>query len=334
MSRDIIKKLNFAEHIENIWWAYDDKEFSLRETPDQIYIERSNVISRPIGTLYDECINNAKAIRDSVEGKIAILYSGGIDSEIAVQSFFEARIPVNIYIIRFNNNLNLHDIKWATKFCDSRNLSYTFLDLDIHKWLDGEVEKYALPVSCQSPQIPISFWAVDQIDDYVVSGDGDLSLRRYGDDCLESYGEKWGLTRWMMHFAHPGCPKFYRYTSECEAAYMLDPTTKDFVTIASYHLSPPAIKFFKPYIFEKYFGTRYREKYTGFELIMEEEKMQRKNLQQLIGNSDYYISANYDLLVNLKSSTNFDWNTIPIIEYKNSDICDDDSKHMMYQYHV
>ena len=62
--------------------------------------------------------------------------------------------------------------------------------------------------------------------------------------------------------------------------------------------------------------------------------MQRKNLQQLIGNSDYYISANYDLLVNLKSSTNFDWNTIPIIEYKNSDICDDDSKHMMYQYHV
>ena len=174
-----------------------------------------------------------------------------------------------------------------------------------------------------------------------MSGDGDLCLRRYDDDyavsgdgCLESYGEKWGLTRWMLYSNHPGCPKFYRYTSECEAAYILDPTTEDFVTITSRIMHPPSIKYFKAYIFQKYFGTRYREKYTGFEFLMEEEKTQRENLQHLIGNSDYYISASYDLLVGLKTLKNFDWNSIPIIEYKNSDICDDDSKHMMYQYHV
>lgn len=332
--RNIIKKLNFAEHIENIWWSYDDKEFSIRENPHQIYIERSNIVSRPVGTLYEECLNNAKAIRNSVNGKIAVLYSGGIDSEIVVQSFFESKIPIDIYIVRFNNNLNLHDISWATKFCDDRNLSYTFLDLNINKWLDGGVEEYALPVKCQSPQIPISYWAVNQIDDYVVSGDGDLCLRRYGDDCLESYGEKWGLSRWMLHTNHPGCPKFYRFTSECEAAYMLDPTTEDFVNIASYLMHPPSIKFFKPYIFQKYFKTRYREKYTGFEFLKEECKRQRQNLQLKIGRSDYYISADYKLLKDLKTKKDFDWNSIPIVEYKNSDICDDNSKHMMYKYEI
>ena len=115
--REIIEKLNFAEHVENIWWSYDDKEFSIRETPEQTYYERSNVVSRNVGSLYEECLNNAKAIRNTVSGRIAVLYSGGIDSEIVVQSFYESKIPIDIYIIRFNNNLNLHDIEWATKFC-------------------------------------------------------------------------------------------------------------------------------------------------------------------------------------------------------------------------
>lgn len=337
MYKDIIKKLNFAEHVENIWWAYDNKEFSIRENPNQLYIERSNVISRPIGTLYDECLKNALAIRRSVEGKIAVLYSGGVDSEIVVQSFFEANIPIDIYIIRFQSRIqldsyNLHDIAWATKFCDNRSLSYTFLDLDIDKWLASEVEKYALPVVCQSPQIPISYWAVDQIDDYVVTGDGDICLTRHGDEYLESYGEKWGLTRWMLYSNHPGCPKFYRYTSECEAAYFLDPVVEDFVDYSS-KLMMRYVRYFKPFIFGQYFGTRYREKFTGFEFLVDQEQEARNHLMQRCGNSDYYISASYEMLKELKTSTTFDWN-IPIVENTKVKLSDDDSKHMMYQYNV
>ena len=346
MTRALVEKLKFAEHPDNIWWSFDDKEFSIRTTPEQIYYDRSNVVSRPIGTLREECIKTAISIRNNVNGRIAVLYSGGVDSEIIVQSFLEANIPIDVYIIRYQNNINLHDISTAIKFCNDSNISYKFLDIDIEKWLENEVEAYALPIKCQSPQISLFYWAIDQIDDYVILGDGDLALYHLGNSnlCIESYGEKWGISRWLMHTNHPGCPKFYRYSSECEAAYLLDPMVNDFVTIASKEMDISHFKYVKPFVLQKHFGTRYRKKLTGFENIMDACELQRENLQKLLGNSDFYMSSSYDLLVDLKTNMEFDWKNISAIDInelalsskqkEKMDICDDNSQHMIYNYRI
>ena len=51
MTRALVEKLKFAEHPDNIWWSFDDKEFSIMTTQEQLYYDRSNVVTCPIGTL-------------------------------------------------------------------------------------------------------------------------------------------------------------------------------------------------------------------------------------------------------------------------------------------
>lgn len=52
---------------------------------------RSN---RPTGTFREECLINARQIKEDAEGKVTVLLPGGIDSEVALQSFYLAGIPL------------------------------------------------------------------------------------------------------------------------------------------------------------------------------------------------------------------------------------------------
>lgn len=97
--------------------------------------------------------------------KIVLCLSGGIDSEAMCRAFLQARVPFEVVFLRFKNDLNLFDIKTNIEFCESKNIKFSFVDLDIIDFYEsGKYFEVAKNYECQSPQIAAHLWFLDQID--------------------------------------------------------------------------------------------------------------------------------------------------------------------------
>lgn len=89
--------------------------------------------------------------------KPAVCLSGGIDSQVMVDCFIRAGVAFDVVIMRFPDNLNWHDIKTAIEFCDTRKLSYTFIDVDVIQFLSRDLIAFADKYDVSSPQFATHF---------------------------------------------------------------------------------------------------------------------------------------------------------------------------------
>ena len=71
---------------------------------------------------YVESCRAAEEIYDLRQGKVHIMYSGGIDSEHCLSVFLSLGMDVTPVIIRLNPGHNDHDTAYAFKFCQSKLL--------------------------------------------------------------------------------------------------------------------------------------------------------------------------------------------------------------------
>lgn len=288
--RDRVDKLGFAETPEQIFWSYDDMPFSLRTKSDQVYIEKP-VSGLPVKpqTIKDEAFLAARKISDKFS-KPTILYSGGIDSEAVILSFFLQKLPFNVVVVDYNG-LNAHDITTAKKFCDSLGIAYTVLQRDVLSFWENDLESLALKINCTSPQIAAHCWIAGQIDEYLIFGDGDSSLMRAHKYFFETKSEKWALARWMLHHEKSGCPRFFQYTAGLEASVYFEPLVEQFVDGAWQFFEFRKFMYLKPFIYHKYFGCNLRTKFSGFENMAICEDY-RKKLSSMMS-EPHYLSWSY-----------------------------------------
>lgn len=101
--------------------------------------------------------------------EIWLCLSGGIDSESMALSFIKAQVPFRVAIMRFQDGLNAHDIKFAVEFCSHHNLRPLFFDLDLFNfYFSRQHLKYAAEVNCASPQIASHLWLAEQVPGFFV----------------------------------------------------------------------------------------------------------------------------------------------------------------------
>lgn len=113
--------------------------------------------------LYDkDSLTNYK--KDAVKHMIptlgkrpALCLSGGVDSQAMVEAFYEAGYTHDVYTLRFNDNLNIHDYSHAVKFAESKNIKLNTIDLNIHHFLTRENQDYAIKYNCYSPHFNTHF---------------------------------------------------------------------------------------------------------------------------------------------------------------------------------
>lgn len=140
------------QKFHNDWLQPEYKDnvlfWKLNLSPEQI-------LSVDVDSLYDYSIEAAESM-DLGENP-AICFSGGIDSQIMLQCFLRSSVKFNVIIMRFEDDLNLHDIKTATEFCSKHNISYTFLDLNVIDFLENELPSFANQYNVSSPQFATHF---------------------------------------------------------------------------------------------------------------------------------------------------------------------------------
>jgi hypothetical protein len=79
-------------------------------------------LSKQYDNYFVESCRAAKEVYDLKQGKVYMLYSGGVDSEYALSIFLSLGMDITPVIINLNPNYNDFDIKYATDFCNRKNM--------------------------------------------------------------------------------------------------------------------------------------------------------------------------------------------------------------------
>lgn len=224
---------------------------------------------------------------------VMVCYSGGIDSEVALRSFLEQKIPVRAAIMKMKYDLNFHDYKLAIKFCEKNNVKYHLFEIDAMEFLHNDMWSYADTHKMISPQIPFQLWLLDQFDEFPIVCGGDLPL--YVEDKKIKYKFKPQTTTVSRHLAinnRVGGPLFHIHNPEQVYSFLNDEIVqlwrKQFIS------SPiDNVYTLKPLIYEKYFpNLTPRWKWTGVEMF---SPLDKKKLRPQM--EDKYIDYNTPVIV-------------------------------------
>jgi hypothetical protein len=296
-------------HKNHFKFGYDGRWFAVRQSAEASWCVTYGRCERPVRDWRAECIETARLIRAGTDLDLWVLFSGGIDSEVVLQSFMFAGIPVKAAITCFRNDLNRQDVRHAVKFCETHRISYRLLHLDIARFFEsGEALEYADRTKAVQPQLLHTMWAMDQLDGYPILGSGECYLVKRSaqtegpmtpgsPDAWEMF-EKERIAAWYRHLIarkRPGCGGFFQYTPEIMLAYLLDPTVAD---LCNNRLAGETDTMrLKPSVYRKHFLLEPRKKYHGFENILYLDDALRPELRRRHGACDAIFKTTYADLV-------------------------------------
>ena len=130
--------MNFIDNW--ISWSYDsDPKQTFKLSPDsKMTISVNPKIQHPLRSYRQEILDNIQLIRDSYDGPLDLMFSGGGDSELALRCFRELGIPVNVITFRYTDGINRRELQQAVDICQDLNVQQTIIDLDLKKFYENE----------------------------------------------------------------------------------------------------------------------------------------------------------------------------------------------------
>ena len=252
------------------------------------------------GNYYQESVLAAEEIYNLKEGKLHIMYSGGLDSEYVLSLFLELGMDITPVIVKLNPFYNNHDIQYALNFCQLKNLTPMIIDIDFDEFVKSEkILDIARETRSSVYHRPATAYAAGQINGTVLLGDGEPYIR------LDENTNTWNLEidehdyvvyNYLSNRGIPCCPHFNRYRPEMMSAYMLDPRMRELADHV--HAGKLGSNSSKTYMYNRYspFKLEARKKYTGYEIIENSEIFKHPVFAQLENEGQAYeglVSFNY-----------------------------------------
>jgi len=119
-----------------------------------------------------DIFNDHLSIRQSKY--VEVLYSGGLDSELALLSCVRNNIPVKAMtlVIKIKGlTINTHDLYYAQKFCIEHNIEHKMIELEADKFFDnGTYLDYLKPYHITEPHVATHMWLIEQCSDFPIIG--------------------------------------------------------------------------------------------------------------------------------------------------------------------
>ena len=111
------------------YWYENDRTCKWRtDDLDTTYMSVGGCTRKPM-SLRAELQRNARCLIKDYKD-LTVFMSGGLDSEMALQSFLSAGVVPKLATVRFPNDNNMHDIGPTMRMLDQMNLPYTIIDFD------------------------------------------------------------------------------------------------------------------------------------------------------------------------------------------------------------
>ena len=251
-------------------FGYGSAEKKRRESPHESWrIWLKSGASKPL-SLREECLLAAKEILDHCD-RPAILFSGGIDSEVVLRSFLALGARPDVFFLRFKGGLNDHDHKWAREFMDSVGAKLQIIELDVEDFFEsGRAFEMAHRYQASHLEFCTTLYLMQELPDrFVVLGSGEPYFMRLKRSPVSAYSwyhcereNAFCWSKFLMDSPGSGARFFHArqeihlaYARELRAMGLFDGAFPGKISSAT----------LKPQIFAKAFDCPLRPKYTGFE---------------------------------------------------------------------
>lgn len=191
---------------ENNWyqWQYGDDPLFGRQTSNLTFKTQYTKVTTPVGTFKEELRKAAKSTMDHYPGlRPSIFFSGGVDSELILRAYLEIGANPKVYIVRYENDLNIYDVSYAITICTILNVDYNLIDFNLQKFYENDAEKISEDSQIDRPRMLPHVKFTDCADGLIIVGHSDVRWYRPHDD----YTKK---AIWMAQdFEHDiGCDKY------------------------------------------------------------------------------------------------------------------------------
>lgn len=121
-------------------------------------------------TLKQYRINAATRASNVLGDRIALAFSGGIDSQAMIQCFIEAGIKFDVFILTFTDDMNSQDVDHARLFAEKHNFKLNEIELDIISFLTRDSYEMGIEYKCTSPQFASHYVMYDKIREMGYTG--------------------------------------------------------------------------------------------------------------------------------------------------------------------
>ncbi len=169
---------------KNNWfsYSYDGIEFGNKlDFNSKFTIDIKPTITN-VKTYHEELIENAKKIRDIISGPLDLLFSGGIDSEVILRLYNDLKIPLNVFIFKYENEYNHREFSHALKICDKLNITPKIIDFNLKKFFENEAYDYWIKVKCNSSSWLPHMKMLEYLNGTPIIGSGEPYWRRTSRD--------------------------------------------------------------------------------------------------------------------------------------------------------
>jgi hypothetical protein len=254
----------------------------------------------PLPTKFDnyfvESCRAAEEIYDLKDGPLHVMYSGGIDSEYALSVFLHLGIDIKPVIVRLSSDYNKHDVDYAFKFCQQKNVTPIIIDIDFEDFVSsGKLETISKLIKSSVVPRATTCYAMDFVDGSIICGEGDPHISKdvdtgvwYFDEVENSYS----LENYMNSKGIDGTIFFCGYTPEMVASFLVDPRMRD---LADNKIPGKLGSYSSKYIMynrHNAFNLESRPKYHGYEKILKSKIAEQLNVD--INSDEPYNFKNLD----------------------------------------
>ena len=196
--------------------------------------------------------------------------SGGLDSELVLRSYVEARIPINVFIAKYNDGINAVDFHEALTTCKIYNVTPTIIDCNLKKFIENDAHDMWNLGYFASAGYMVMMKLIESLDNIPIICDGINA-----DNFRRSSKTQCDIVIYEKHFSaaihgntinRPLISSWYDYSPELTAAFLdlnLHKWKKHkLITPPFNNANLHKLKYLNS---NKLFGTRIRKKQSGWE---------------------------------------------------------------------
>ncbi|AGH96697.1 asparagine synthase-related protein [Pseudobdellovibrio exovorus] len=185
--------------------------------PEEDFCCQLEPLTRVPDNAFAEARLCARELYQKYQRPLNLCLSGGLDSEAMALAFLAEDIPIHVWTLRFNNNLNEEDICHATAFCQHHQIEQKFVDLDVINFYEQRrFEDYLHRYKSMSVEVAVQLWFLDQTPEPVIwGGQGFRALRRPDDEIrLQPITQMEAVFfRYFQYTGKQGTPNFHFHST-------------------------------------------------------------------------------------------------------------------------
>lgn len=119
-------------------WVVGNK--TIKPTFSDTFSISFNPPKRKIGSFKEEMQHFVRDVKTSTDRPIALLLSGGLDSEVLARTLIQQKIEFEAFTCKFTNDQNAHDISYAYTLCEQFNIKHTTILIDPEEFIQSQFD--------------------------------------------------------------------------------------------------------------------------------------------------------------------------------------------------